>query len=71
MSAVYNTTTDAVMLTISGKAAFLSGGKIVVNAASPNGITDSLGAYLDGTGQGVFETNATLVISPRRTGSRW
>ena len=69
-SAVYDPTTNAVTLTIVGKAAFLTGGKIIVNAQSPGGITDTQGAFLDGTGQGVFGTNATLIISRKRAGSR-
>ena len=68
MSAAYDATTDAVTLTIAGKAAFLTGGMIVVNAASPNGITDLLGDELDGTGKGVPGVNATLVISPKGRG---
>jgi streptogramin lyase len=68
MSAAYDATTDAVTLTIAGKAAFLTGGMIVVNASSPNGITDLLGDELDGTGMGVPGVNATLVISPKGRG---
>ena len=71
MSAAYNASTNAVTLTIAGKPAFLTGGRIVVNAASPSGITDTLGAYLDGTDQGVFGTNGTLIISPRGARSLW
>jgi hypothetical protein len=68
MSAVYHPTLNAVTLTIVGKAAFLQGGQIIVNAQSPGGITDTLGAFLDGTGKGVFGTNATLIISPKARG---
>ncbi len=65
MSAVYNASTNAVTLTIAGKPAFLTGGMIVVNGKPTDGISDTLGGFLDGTDNGMFGTNATLVISPR------
>ena len=67
-TALNNATTDSVTLTLAGKAAFASGGQIVVNASSPGGITDTLGDYLDGTGKGVPGVNATLVIAPKARG---
>ncbi|MHB1562250.1 MAG: Vgb family protein, partial [Isosphaeraceae bacterium] len=64
-SAVYDGATESVLLTIAGKAAFLGGGTIVVNAGSPGGLTDTAGEPLDGTGTGVPGVNATLLIAPR------
>ena len=65
MTAVYNASTHSVTLTISGKAAFARGGQIVINGSSRGGITNTLGSPLDGTGEGVFGVDATLVISPK------
>jgi hypothetical protein len=45
----YNAAADAVAVTLTGKSTFTGGGKLVVNAQSPDGITDPLGDYLDGT----------------------
>ena len=68
MSSVYSAATHAVTLTIAGKAPFVTGGQIVVNAMSPLGIADTLGDLLDGTGKGVPGVNATLIISRRARG---
>jgi streptogramin lyase len=64
-SAVYNATSDSVTLTMAGKPGFATGGMILVNGTPPDGITDTLGAFLDGTDTGVFGTNGTLIITPK------
>ena len=45
--AAYNQATNTVTLTIAGNQPFTSGGKIVINAASPGGVASASGVLLD------------------------
>ena len=45
----YNQATNTVTLTIVGKQPFASGGKIVINAAPPNGVASAVGILLNAT----------------------
>jgi hypothetical protein len=51
-----------------GKAPFTKGGQLIVNAASPGGITDTSGIPLDGDDEGAPGNNGALVILPKVRG---
>jgi hypothetical protein len=68
VQAAYDATAHSVTLTLSGNPKFTQGGKLVVVAAPPGGLTDTAGAPLDGGNQGVFGDDGTFVIAPKGTG---
>ena len=43
----YNQATNTVTLTITGNQPFTSGGKIIINAAPPNGVSSASGVLLN------------------------
>ena len=63
--AAYDPSAKTVLLTFGGRLAFARGGLIVVNAASPSGIADTGGTFLDGTDRGEPGVNVVFAISPR------
>ena len=60
--AAYDATAHDVTLTLVGKPRFVKGGKLVVVAQPPGGLTNTAGAPLDGGNQGAFGDNGTFVI---------
>jgi virginiamycin B lyase len=63
--ATYSAATHSVMITLMGKVKFAAGGRLVVNAQAPNGITDTSGAFLDGGNLGAPGSNAAFVIAAK------
>ncbi len=61
--AAYDVAARDVTLTLVGKPKFVKGGKLVVVAQPPGGLTNTAGAPLDGGNQGVFGDNGTFVIA--------
>ena len=66
--AIYDESSRSVSLMLAGKAPFAQGGQLVVNAASPGGLTDSSGTPLDGNNEGVPGDNGVFVILPKARG---
>jgi streptogramin lyase len=66
--AAYDATANSVRLTLAGKPKFARGGKLVVIAAPPGGLTDAAGTPLDGGNQGVPGDDGTFVIALKGTG---
>jgi hypothetical protein len=59
----YNTSNHSVDLILKGKQAFPKGGRIVVIAAAPGGLTSAAGVSLDGNNDGTPGDNATFTIT--------
>lgn len=59
----YDPTTHEVTLTLLGKPRFAAGGKLVVAARPPTGLTSATGAPLDGGNLGTFGNDATFLIA--------
>ena len=66
--AAYDAAAHRVTLTLAGLPKFTQGGKLVVVAKPPGGLTDAAGAPLDGSNQGTFGDDGTFVIAPRGSG---
>jgi streptogramin lyase len=66
--AAYDATAHDVTLTLVGKPKFVKGGKLVVVAQPPGGLTSAAGAPLDGGNQGTFGDNGTFVIARKGNG---
>ncbi len=66
----YDPTTHEVTLTLLGKPRFAAGGKLVVAARPPTGLTNATGAPLDGGNLGTFGTDATFLIARNGKGIR-
>jgi streptogramin lyase len=64
----YDATAHSVTLTLAGTPRFAQGGKLVVVARPPGGLTDPAGAPLDGGNQGTFGDDGTFVIGRKGTG---
>ncbi len=58
ITALYNSATDTVTLTVKGKPNFAKGGQITVTASAPGGVTSSLGELLS-------SSDTTFIISPK------
>jgi hypothetical protein len=67
LQAAYNPTARSVTLMLTGKARFAAGGRLVVSAQSPAGVTDTGGVYLDGGNQGMPGDNGVFLIAPGGT----
>jgi virginiamycin B lyase len=67
LQAAYNAMSRSVTLMLTGRARFAAGGRLVVSAQSPAGVTDAGGVYLDGGNQGVPGDDGTFVIAPGAT----
>jgi virginiamycin B lyase len=65
LQAAYDAAAHRVILTLSGKAKFAQGGRLVVVARPPAGLTDSAGTPLDGGNQGTAGDDATFVVGPK------
>jgi len=63
--AAYDAAAHAVTLTLTGKATFARGGRLVVVARPPGGLTDAAGGPLDGENQGTPGDDATFVVGPK------
>ena len=66
--AAYDATAHSVTLTLAGKTKFAAGGKVVVVARPPGGLTDAAGVPLDGGNQKMVGDDGTFVIAPKGTG---
>jgi streptogramin lyase len=64
----YDATAHSVTLTLTSKATFGAGGKLVVSAQAPNGITDAGGEFLDGGNTGKPGNDAVFTIAPKGSG---
>ncbi len=65
--AAYDATAHSVILTLAGRPKFAAGGRLVVVARPPTGLTNATGAPLDGGNQGTFGDDGTFVIAPKGT----
>jgi virginiamycin B lyase len=65
--AAYDAAAHRVKLTLAGKPKFADGGKLVVIAQPPGGLTDAEGTPLDGGDKGVPGDDGTFVIGPNGT----
>jgi hypothetical protein len=65
---VYNASLHAVSLMVAGKPQFAKGGRIVVKASPPKGLTGTSGAYVDGNGHGVPGGDGVFKILPKGGG---
>ena len=61
--AAYDATAHSVTLTLSGKAKFAQGGKLMVAGVHPGGLTSATGVPLDGGNLGVIGDDGTFVIT--------
>ena len=67
VQAAYDPTAHRVTLTLAGRPKFAQGGRLVVVARPPGGLTDAAGTPLDGSNQGAFGDDGTFVIAPKGT----
>ncbi len=65
--AAYDPGAHRVTLTLAGRPKFARGGRLVVLARPPTGLTDAAGAPLDGGDRGAFGDDGTFVIGRRGT----
>ena len=65
--AAYDATAHRVTLTLAGKPKFAAGGRLVVVARPPGGLTDAAGVPLDGGQPGHLGDDGTFVIAPKGT----
>ncbi len=65
--AAYDAAAHSVTLTLAGRPKFTKGGRLVVVAGPPGGITDAAGVPLDGGDQGTPGNDGTFVIAPKRS----
>jgi hypothetical protein len=65
---VYDASLRAVSLMLAGNPQFAKGGRIVVKASPPKGLTSSSGAYVDGNGDGVPGGDGVVKILPKGGG---
>jgi virginiamycin B lyase len=61
----YNPSTNSVSLLLVGKPRFMKGGRLLVKATGPTGITGATGVQLDGSATGAPGTNGIFQILPR------
>jgi virginiamycin B lyase len=61
----YNPSTNSVSLLLVGKPRFMKGGRLLVKATGPTGITGATGVQFDGSATGAPGTNGIFQILPR------